>query len=186
FSHGAAIGQNLDVIRGELQRLIAVSQRRRKIAQPVMRDAAARPCLAQAPIQFDGPTEIGHRPVAVAHLIAHDGAVEIGLGVARVDFDDGAEIAYCSGEITLLVENNPAIEQGVEAPRVEFERNVVIATRAVEVAFAITGDATAVPSSGYLPLSGDGEIEIRDGAIELALFQPGVSAFDVRVGGIGA
>jgi hypothetical protein len=106
--------------------------------------------------------------------------------VARIDFDDGAEIAYCGGEIALLEENDSAIEQGVEVTRVELKRFVVIAPRAIEVAFAVTGDAASVPGAGDSLISGDGETEVRDSAFEFPLFQPGASAFDVRVGGIMA
>src|SRR5262245_31930732 len=147
-----------------------------------MRDAPACPRLAHAPIQFDGLGEIGHRAGAVARLITRYAAVEISLGVARVNFDDDAEIAYCGGEVALLEEDDPAIKQGVEEARGDLKRLVVIAPRAVEVSFAVTGEAAAVPGGGDLLISGDGETEVGDGAFELALFQPGASAFYVRLG----
>src|SRR5215470_20309883 len=102
--------------------------------------------------------------------------------MAWIDFEDGAEIAYCGGEIALLEEDDPTIEQGVEEAWVELKRLVIIAPRAVEVSFAVAGEAAAIPGSGYLLIGGDGETEVGDGAFELALFHPGTATFHIRLG----
>src|SRR5262245_34063135 len=100
--------------------------------------------------------------------------------MARVDLDDGVEVAARVDEIALLKENDSAIEQGVDLARGELQRLVVIAQRAGAVPLAIAGEATVVPGGGEAPVSGDGEIEVRDGAFKLALFQPGAAALQIR------
>src|SRR5262249_48754393 len=171
-----------DIVGCELQRLLAIRARRREMALPGLSATASSPRFVQAPLQLDGLREISQRAGGVARLLAYDAAIVIGPGVARVDLDDGVEVAARGAEIVLLKGNDPAIEQALDVAWSESQRLIVIAQGAGSVPLAIAGEAAVVPGCGETLISGDGEIEVGDGAFNLTLFQPGVAALQIRFG----
>src|SRR5262245_6313744 len=160
--------------------------RSRELALLGLRAATSGPRLVQAPLQLDGLSEIGQRVRGGASLRIHDAAIEISPGVAWVDLDDGVEVPARVAEFALLKENYSAIEQGLDVAWCELQGLVVIAQCAGAVSLAIAGEAAVVPGGGEAPISGDGEVEVGDGAFKLALFQPGAAALQIRSGCIGA
>src|SRR5262245_27367421 len=108
-----------------------------------------------------------------------DAAREISSGLAWTDLDYRLEVAERGGDGALLSQDDAAIDQAIDVARIEFERPVVIAQRISEVALTVTGKAAVEPGGGQLRIGGDGEIEVRDGAFDLAFLQPRVAALQI-------
>src|SRR5262245_16375907 len=172
--------------RIELERSLAVAERRIQLSPCVARAAAVAPGIGQARVEPDGLGVIGQRGVNIAKLLARRPANVPCAIVARIEFDGAAEVGDPGRDFALATARQPALDQGLYRTGADRERFIEVHQRAVEIALARPRQPAGVVSHCVPGVKNDGKRVIADGALKLALLEPFVAAIEVRSGGQGA